>query len=383
MFKSAFCYSLFFANMNEVRSSVFPLAVSFPAFFQRRKLTPVPQLKRSLQRSFFVALICFLSAAVYAQPTTSVPVYPSSFTVAKDGSGNFKTVQEAINAVRDLSQQQVTIFIKNGIYHEKVVVPTWKTNITLKGESVDSTIITWNDYSGKPYKNQVDAYGKDKHSTYASYTMLVQGNDFSAQNLTIENAAGPVGQAVALHIEADRVSIYNCKLLGHQDTLYLAKEGGRNYFENCLITGTTDFIFGEATAVFQSCTIKSLKNSFITAAATRPSQKYGFVFFDCRLIGDTAATKVYLGRPWRPHAKTVFIITHMDDHIRAEGWDNWRNAENEKTVLYAEYNSTGPGANAVSRVKWSKQLTRKEMKDYTLEKIFCGQSNWVPVTNKR
>ena len=140
----------------------------------------------------------------------------------------------------------------------------------------------------------------------------------------------------------DRCIVRNCRLLGNQDTLFAAREGTRQYYKNCYIEGTTDFIFGKATAVFQGCTIKSLVNSYITAAATPDYQTYGFVFFDCTLTADPAAQKVYLGRPWRPQAKTIFIRTGMGAHILPEGWQNWSNPANEKTVLYAEYGSTGP-----------------------------------------
>jgi pectinesterase len=203
----------------------------------------------------------------------------------------------------------------------------------------------------------------------------VQGDDFIAENLTIENTSGRVGQAVALHIEGDRAMLKNCRLLGNQDTLYAATQNSRQYFRDCYIEGTTDFIFGEATVVFQDCTIKNLINSFITAAATGSSQKFGFVFFDCRLIADTGAKKCFLGRPWRPYAKTVFINTEMGNHITPEGWNNWNNPNNEKTATYAEYGSKGPGAKIKERVPWSKQLTHAEIRKYTLSNILRG---WVP-----
>ena len=321
-------------------------------------------------------VIAFILTTLYSY--SQAPVYPTSFTVAKDGTGNYKTIQEAVNAVRDLSQQQVKIFIKKGVYNEKIVVPSWKTNITLVGENKDSTIITWNDYSGKLYKNGNDAFGKDKFSTFTSYTLLVEGNDFTAKNLTIQNTAGRVGQAVALHVEGDRCTIENCRLLGNQDTLYAAVEGSRQYYKDCYIEGTTDFIFGEATAVFDNCVIKNLVNSYIAAASTRPGHKYGYVFLNCKLIADTAAKKVFLGRPWRPYAKTVYINCNMGAHILKEGWDNWKNPDNEKTAFYAEYNSFGPGGNITSRAKWSKQLTKKEAAEYTLKNIFSGTNDWLP-----
>ncbi|MGI4803199.1 MAG: pectinesterase family protein [Janthinobacterium lividum] len=223
------------------------------------------------------------------------------------------------------------------------------------------------------------------YNTYTSYTVLVQGRDFSAENLTIENTAGRVGQAVALHVEGDRCIIKNCKLLGNQDTLYTATESSRQFYQNCYIEGTTDFIFGEATAVFQNCTIKSLVNSFITAASTTPRQKFGFVFLGGELIADTSIRKVYLGRPWRPYARTVFIGTKMGSQILPQGWNPWENpakVDNTKTAFYAEYRSTGAGAKADERVKWSHQLTSGEAKAYTIENILGGKDVWNPFQNK-
>ncbi|WP_461451573.1 pectinesterase family protein [Mucilaginibacter sp.] len=318
-------------------------------------------------------LICLtFPAMLMAQVTT----YPTHFTVAQDGSGDFKTIQQAVNAVRDLSQQQVIIFIKKGIYHEKLVIPSWKTKISLVGEDKENTVITNADYSGKANTGGTDAFGKDKFTTYTSYTVLVQGNDFHAENLTIENTAGRVGQAVALHIEGDRAIIQNCKLLGNQDTLYAATENSRQYYKDCLIQGTTDFIFGEATVVFDHCTIKNLSDSYITAPSTTPRQQFGFVFFDCDLIADSTVKKVYLGRPWRPYAKAVYINTIMESRIVPAGWDNWRNPDNEKTAFFAEYKSTGPGAHISGRAAWSHQLTSTEIKSYTIKNILSGKDGW-------
>ena len=324
--------------------------------------------------SFFVVVVTF------AQTN---PSFPPTLTVAKDGSGNYKTIQEAINAVRDLGKLRVKIFIKKGVYSEKIVVPSWKTNISLIGEDKENTIITYDDFSGKPNPGGTDAFKKDKFTTYTSYTLLVEGNDFTAENLTIQNTAGRVGQAVALHVEGDRVVIRNCKILGNQDTLYATKENSRQYYENCFIEGTTDFIFGEAIAVFQNCTIKNLTNSYITAASTREAQPFGYVFFDCKLIADTAAKKVYLGRPWRSYAKTVFIRCDMGAHIVPEGWDPWKGdlmfPEKEKTAYYAEYENKGAGAVTAGRVAWSKQLTNTEAKLYTLKNILGGSDRWNPL----
>ncbi|MEJ6980942.1 pectinesterase family protein [Pedobacter sp. P351] len=329
-------------------------------------------------KRIILILICFHSFLVLKGQSQ---ILPSSLTVSQDGSGDYKTIQEAVNAVRDLSQQVVKIYIKKGVYNEKLVIPSWKTKIFLIGESKDNTIITGNDYSGKAFPGGKDPYGKDKYSTYTSYTVLVQGNDFRAENLTIKNTAGRVGQAVALHVEGDRATIVNCNILGNQDTLYTGSGTSRQYYKDCYIEGTTDFIFGEATVVFQNCTIKSLSNSYVTAAATTPVQRFGYVFFDCKLIADPAADKVYLGRPWRPYAKTVFIRTEMGKHIVPQGWDPWKGdkmfPDKEKTTYYAEYGSFGAGADSAKRVVWSKRLSKKEIKKYTLKDIFSGQANWA------
>ncbi len=330
----------------------------------------------------FISILCFtglinlVSLTGYAQQQK----YPPILNVAQDGSGDYKTIQEAVNSVRDLGKEEVKIFIKKGIYHEKLVIPSWKTKITLIGEDAQQTVITNADYSGKSIAGGKDGYGLEKFSTYTSYTVLVQGNDFTAQNLTIENTSGRVGQAVALHVEGDRCVVNNCRLLGNQDTLYAATANSRQFYQDCYIEGTTDFIFGEATVIFKNCTIKSLTSSYITAAATTARQKFGFVFLDCKLVAEATADKVFLGRPWRPYAKTVFIRTEMGDHIVPEGWNPWKGdvmfPNKEKTAYYAEYNSTGPGANPSARVAWSRQLTAKKAKAYTLSAVLGGLDHW-------
>ncbi|MDB5270719.1 MAG: pectin esterase [Hymenobacter sp.] len=333
-----------------------------------------PRLPR--QARYAVLLAGLLAAPSLSAQTVPVkaPAPPASFnqkvrlTVAPDGSGDYRTIQEAVLAVRDFMQVTATIFIKNGIYREKLLVPSQKTHITLVGESREGVIITYGDYSG-------DA---GKHSTYTSSTVRVQGNDFTAENITFENSAGRVGQAVALHVEGDRATFRNCRMLGNQDTLFLAIENSRQYYLNCYIEGTTDFIFGASTAVFDHCVIFSKADSYITAASTTPRQQFGFVFLNCQLTAAPEAQKVYLGRPWRPNARTVFLNTEMGGHIAPAGWDNWRNPQNEQTAYYAEYQSAGPGANAKSRVPWAKQLSAKEAKTYTLAQVFAGQTPWLP-----
>lgn len=287
--------------------------------------------------------------------------------VAQDGSGDHTTIQAAVDAIPAFPENRIEIHIKNGTYREKLIISSWKTRVSFIGEDKEKTIIVWNDYSGKGNIN-----------TFTSYTVLVQGNEFRAENITFLNNAGPVGQAVALHVEADRCVFKNCRIIGDQDTLYAGVDNSRQYYVNCYIEGTTDFIFGSATAVFENCTIRSKKNSYITAASTPQSQPHGFVFLNCTLTASDEATKVYLGRPWRPYAQTVFIKTEMGDHIRPEGWHNWNKPEAEKTAFYAEFKSTGPGAAKEKRVTWARQLTRKEAKKYTPEKVLAGNDGWNP-----
>jgi len=317
--------------------------------------------------------------SLYAQD----PKYPSTITVSQDGSGNYKTIQEAVNSVRDLGEKEVKIHVKNGIYKEKLIIPSWKTHISIIGENAEHTIITFDDYSGKPNPMDKDVFGNAKFSTYTSFTVLIQGNDTHLENLSIINSAGRVGQAVALHVEGDRFVAKNCRLLGNQDTLYAAIENSRQYYQNCYIEGTTDFIFGKATVVFQNCTIKSLTDSYLTAASTSAQQKFGFVFLNCTLIADSSVTKAYLGRPWRPYAKTVFINCTLGKHILPEGWNPWKGdkmfPDKELTVFYAEYKNNGSGASPKTRLPWAKQLTEKEAKNYTLKNMLGGTDQWNPL----
>lgn len=282
------------------------------------------------------------------------------YTVSKDGTGDFITIQNAINNMKAFSSERITIFIKNGIYKEKVKLHEWNTNLTLIGESKDLTIITFDDYFKK-----IDL---GRNSTFFTPTFLVEGNDAILKNLTIENAAGDIGQATALSINGNRVSVINCKILGNQDTLYLTGEG-KYYFKDCLIEGTTDFIFGSATAFFENCDILSKKDSFITAASTTENTEFGFVFQGCKFISDKDISKVYLGRTWRIYAKTAILNSTLGNHILPVGWENWNKKEAEKTSLYVEFNNSGIGSNIKNRVKWSQQLTKKEAKRYSKEKV--------------
>ena len=318
-----------------------------------------------------VVLTLVVSFQGFSQ-TTNPDQYKYVFTVAKDGSGDYKYIQDAIDAMRVYPLRRITLYIKNGVYNEKIVLPSDNTDVSFIGESVEKTIISFNDYSGR-----------GKLTTFTSYTAKISGNRFIAENITFMNSAGPVGQALALYVDADKAIFKNCRFIGNQDTIYAAGENARQYFVDCFIEGTTDFIFGPSTAVFQNCTIKGKSNSYITAANTPQGKKFGFVFLDCKVIADSSVTKLYLGRPWRAYSRTAFIRCQLPKQIAPEGWNNWGNAENEKTAFYAEYKNTGEGANSKSRVPWSKQLSEKEAKEFTLENIFSNnnsgiqqESNW-------
>jgi len=214
--------------------------------------------------------------------------------------------------------------------------------------------------------------------TFRTYTVKVEGSGITFKNLTIENNAAQLGQAVALHTEGDKLIFIGCRFLGNQDTIYTGAEGTRLLFSHCYIEGTTDFIFGPSTALFEYCTIHSKRNSYITAASTPKDVEYGYVFKNCKLTAADGVDKVYLGRPWRPYAATAFINCEMGKHICAPGWENWRNPENEKTARYAEFDNRGEGSSLAGRVNWSHKLTKKEALKYTIENIFKNCSDWYP-----
>lgn len=324
----------------------------------------------------FLSIVSFIlyTLPLQAQQANVRASYKPNLVVAKDGTGDYRTVQEAIDAVRAYTPVHVTIRIKNGWYHEKVTIPSWVSNLSIIGESKEQTIISFEDYAGKFFDTDT-VNNKNKHTTYTSSTWYVFGNDITMENLTIRNDAGRVGQAVALHVNGSRFILRNCNLIGNQDTLFATNDESEQWYDHCYIEGTTDFIFGGATAVFTDCTIKSLTNSYITAASTMAHQAFGFVFIHCNLIASDACTATYLGRPWRSNAKTAFIDCIMGNHIIPAGWHNWDNVANEQTAYYAEFGSTGLGANNAKRVAWAHLLSEKEASVYTIENIF---REWHP-----
>ncbi|MFV0365492.1 MAG: pectinesterase family protein [Mangrovibacterium sp.] len=301
------------------------------------------------------------------------------FTVDSKGKGDFQTIQAAIDAVPDFRKTETIIFIKNGAYKEKLVLAESKTNVTFIGEEQMKTVITNDDYAQKH-----NAFGEEMGTTGSS-GFFIFGNGFKAENITFENSAGPVGQAVAVRVTADQVIFNNCRFLGNQDTLYPNGKQSRQYYKNCYIEGTVDFIFGWATCVFDDCEIFCKTSGYVTAASTGEHTKYGFVFRNCHITGSAPEASFYLGRPWRPHAKVVYLNCSLDAQIKSEGWHNWGKESNEETAYYAEYNSTGKGASTTQRVKWSHQLSKTEAESYTLKSIFGKDTNvpaydadWIP-----
>lgn len=313
-------------------------------------------------------VLCFLFGVAFsacAQDPLPEMREPYHFIVAHDGSGDFTTVQAAIDAVPDYRKNQTVIFIRNGQYKEKLILPASKTNVKFVGEHWKKTILTYDDYASK--KNR---FGEEIGTTGSS-SFFIFGDDFHAVNITFENASGPVGQAVAVRVDGDRVRFDHCRFLGFQDTLYPHGEKSRQYYKDCYIEGTTDFIFGWSTAFFEDCTIFCKDGGhYLTAASTVQGQAHGFIFKNCRITGDAPEKSFYLGRPWRPYAKTVFINCFLDEHIKPEGWHNWNKPDAEKTAYYAEHRSIGPGANPAGRVKWSHQLSDEEAKKYSIENVF-------------
>lgn len=316
-------------------------------------------------------LIIALAAAIGASAANKYDNTDTIF-VARDGTGEFRTLSEAIEVCRAFMDYTKVIYVKKGLYKEKVVVPQWLTNIEIVGEDRDETIITYDDHAN------IKLPGTDRGmGTFRSYTMRVEGNGITFKNITIENNAAQLGQAVALHTEGDRLTFINCRLLGNQDTIYTGTAGTRLYFKDCYIDGTTDFIFGPSTAWFENCTIHSKRNSYVTAASTPKDVKYGYVFNNCRLTADPGVTKVYLGRPWRDYGYTLFMNCELGAHIRPEGWHPWQK-ERMNTARYLEYNNRGEGASTEGRAAWSRRLTKKEAAEVTFQNVFTIRDTWTP-----
>lgn len=314
----------------------------------------------------FAALLCtmtVIAANKYDNPDTLV--------VARDGTGEFRNIDDAIEVCRAFMDYHKVIYVKKGIYKEKLIIPQWLTNIEICGEDAENTIITYDDHANVKLPN-----GKPM-GTFRTYTLRIEGNSITLKNITVENNSARLGQAVALHTEGDRLVFINCRFLGHQDTIYTGTAGCRALFSNCYIEGTTDFIFGPGTVWFEGCEIHSKSNSYITAASTPKDVKYGYIFNHCRLTAAPGINKVYLGRPWRDYGYTLFMHCDMGGHIRPEGWHHWQK-EREQTARYMEYDNSGNGSKTQSRVAWSHQLSKKEARDITMENVFTIKDTWTP-----
>jgi pectinesterase len=282
--------------------------------------------------------------------------------VSQDGKGDFKTIQQAIDHAPLYGEDRLIVEIRPGTYHERVMVPQDRPRVTFQGSDAATTVIT--------YSMSAIAAG----GTFFSAVVHVEANEFQAENITFENSYGVGSQAVAISVQSDKSVFRKCRFLGWQDTLYANR--GRQYYKDCYIAGHVDFIFGNATAVFDHCEIHSRGAGFITAQSrVTPEGTTGYVFFHCDLTGENTGKGVYLGRPWRPYSRVVYLDCTLGAHIIASGWDNWRSADNEKTAFYAEYGSTGPGAEAAKRVPWVHTLTAAEAKAFEPETFLQG---WKP-----
>ena len=327
-------------------------------------------MKRSSLR-FALALVAAV-AATEIMPARLAAAQPDVI-VAADGTGKYKTIREAIEAAPQIAQdtgRRWTILVKPGIYRELVYVQREKRFVALVGENVEKTILTFDLSSNLP--------GPDDKplGTFRTPTLFVDADDFTVENLTVENSAGPRGQALALRVDGDRVVFRGCRFLGWQDTILANR--GRQYYEGCTIEGAVDFIFGGATAFFERCQIRCAGPGYITAASTPDRQAFGFVFSHCTISGANPNVRTYLGRPWRDFAKTVFLHTEMGEVVQLAGWDNWKKPAAEKTTFYAEFASTGLGASNTGRAPWSRQLSATEAANYTRDNVLAGADGWDP-----
>ena len=306
------------------------------------------------------------------------PVY----TVDCNGGGDFRTVQECFDALPSKPDGWRTVRILPGTYREKVTLDVYKDRVRIVGVGgAERVRIVWNDYSGKV----VDGY---EMTTYDTWTMSLQADDVVLEGVTVENDAGRVGQAVALETRGDRIWIDGCRLVGDQDTFFTKGYVSRIYVTDSWIEGTTDFIFGPSIVLFDRCRIHAKSDSFITAASTTERNLYGYVFRDCRVTAADGVTRLYLGRPWKSTARTVWIRCDLPAAIRPEGWRDWHDSARKGDVYYAEYGCTGPGADRSGRVAWSRELTGDEAAAYTPERIFAKKTgseafrdDWLPAAS--
>src|SRR5262245_17591476 len=320
----------------------------------------------------FCLLLFFLGRGPWALGHDLSAFQPRpSAVVAADGTGPYRTLQAAIDAAPSTSSSRWVISIKPGTYREAVHVPRGKAPLSIVGEDPSRTTIT--------FDRKASDLGADGAAigTFRSATMFIEGDDVIVANLTVENGAGPAGQAVALVGDGDRVVIRNSRVLGWQDTLLLNR--GRQFIEDSYIAGHVDFIFGAATSFFSRCHVHAWRDGYLTAASTPAEQPYGLVFVDSIITGEPEV-KTFLGRPWRDFAATVFLRTVMGAAVVSEGWNNWSQPAREQTARYAEFGSSGPGALALERrATWAKKLTAAEAGRYTVPGVLGGADKWNPL----
>jgi pectinesterase len=302
-------------------------------------------------------------------PAAKAEVKHADAVVGAHVGANFKTLQEAINAAPQTTSaaKPWTILLKSGTYREVVYIQREKRFLRIVGEDASNTVVTYNLNANLPGPD-----GKPL-GTFRTPTVFVDADDISFENLTFENSAGAVGQALALRVDGDRVAFRKCRFLGFQDTILANR--GRQYFKSCQIVGAVDFIFGGATAFFEECQIHCVRNGFVTAASTPEDHAFGFVFSSCKIDGETPKVKTLLGRPWRPYASVVYLNTEMTEVVRPEGWHNWGKPERESTARYSEFQSKGAGALPEGRVKWAKQLSKEEAEKITVATVL---GDWNP-----
>ena len=320
---------------------------------------------------------------VLALLATTTIVQAKDLTVGPEGS-DFRTVQEALAAAP--AGEATTIRIKPGEYQGHFVIPKSKPNITLVGESAESTRLVWPYNVKGPIPPGHDKFNPGLH---------VQADNVRLENLTIANTSGEWGQGLAARIDGDRFVARNCRFLGWQDTVMV--NNGRHYFADCYIEGRVDFIYGSGTSLFDRCHIHTKgSGGYVTAASTPQAIPFGFVFLDCRVTGDPTpwdpattnpattqearqpGSSALLGRPWRPYAAVAFLRCELGDHVQPAGWHNWGKPANEKTARYAEYKNTGPGAKPDGRVTWARQLSDEEAAKYTIENVLGAADGWDP-----
>lgn len=319
-----------------------------------------------------VAMLAFGISPVLAAAEHVPSTLEAGSVVSTDGTGQFRSIQEAINATPQTSSATFpwTIRVRAGTYHELVYVQREKHFVRIVGDDPAQTVVTFGLYASMP-----SADGK-KLGTFHTPTFWIDADDFTVENLTVANSSVRLGQALALRVDGDRVCFRNCRFLGWQDTILANR--GRQYFYGCTICGAVDFIFGGATSYFDRCEISCVGNGYITAASTPAGQAFGFVFRDCRIFSEVSAIKTYLGRPWRPFANVMFLGTEMSDVVVAAGWHNWNQPERERTVHFAEFGSRGPGANLSSRVPWAGVLTESQAAAVTVRQVLGGPDGWNP-----